>query len=321
MNPAAGASDRTYAPVRGEHAVPALAAPFATSVIIPCRNAAGTIAAAVRTALAQTFPPIEVLVVDDQSTDGSGAIAAAAGARVIRCDRRRYAGGARNLGIAEARGNLLAFLDADVEIGARWLARAVEVFRSDHSVVAVGGRITNGRPGRFGELDLYLNHSEWISGIGRSCTTFPTMAVVYLRDAVGTTRFPETNHGEDTFFAHAVRAGGGRIWFDPTIVIVHMHERLAAKSFWERQIDAGRQLYLTRRALDVPGKILYRAPILLALYPHLWIVLFRMLRHGMITKALKLLPWLAAGETARIIGFLRARRQSQRAVVVRPERA
>jgi hypothetical protein len=79
----------------------------------------------------------------------------------------------------------------------------------------VGGRIINGRPGRFGDLDLYLNHSEWISGTGRSCTTFPTMAVVYRRDAIGPARFPETNYGEDTFFAHAVRARGGRIWFDP----------------------------------------------------------------------------------------------------------
>jgi len=51
-----------------------------------------------------------------------------------------------------------------------------------------------------------------------------------------------------------------------------------------------------------------RFPVLLFLYPHLWIVLARMLRRGMLGKALVLLPWLVAGETARIVGFMRARR-------------
>jgi GT2 family glycosyltransferase len=223
--------------------------------------------------------------------------------------------------MAEARGNVIAFLDADVEIDSSWLARVAERYRTDESVVAIGGRIFNGRPGRYGDLDLYLNHSEWIGSGERAVTTFPTMAIVYRRSAIGPVQFPETNFGEDTFFAHAVRARGGRIWFDPRIRIAHMHERLAAHSFWTRQIDAGRQLYLTRRALDLPGKILYRAPILLGLYPHLWIVLYRMLRQGMSIKALTLFPWLAAGETARIVGFLRARRETLRGVALRPEGA
>jgi len=292
---------------------------FTASVIIPCRNAAGTVASAVRTALAQSLRPLEVLVVDDESTDDSRAIATAAGARVVRCARRRNAGGARNLGIEETHGDLIAFLDADVEVGTDWLARSAEVFRRDGAIAGVGGRIVNGRPGRFGDLDLYLNHSEWIADHGRACTTFPTMAVVYRRDAVGRTRFPETNYGEDTFFAHAVRARGGKIWFDPGITIIHMHERLDAGTFWTRQIEAGKQLYLTRRALALPGRILYRAPILLALYPHLWIVLHRMFKHGMIVKAITLLPWLAAGETARIRGFLSARREALREIGMRPE--
>src|SRR3954447_131105 len=89
---------------------------FCASVIIPCRNAAKTVGAAVRTALAQTLPPVEVLVIDDASDDGSADVASAAGARVIRNEHRRNAGGARNHGMAQARGNLIAFLDADVEV-------------------------------------------------------------------------------------------------------------------------------------------------------------------------------------------------------------
>ena len=291
---------------------------FAVSVVIPCRNAAATVADAVRSALAQTLAPLEVLVIDDASVDGSADAAIASGARVIRCEKRCNAGGARNRGIAAARGNVLAFLDADVEIGPDWLALAAAIFRSDPSVVAVGGQIRNGRPGRWGELDLYLNHSEWTSDRARPCATYPTMAVVYRRDAVGAIRFPETNLGEDTFFARAVQARGGRIWYEPRIRIVHRHERLDWPRFRDRQIDAGRQLYWTRRAMDLPGRILYRAPVLLVVYPHLWIVLGRMLKRGRVAKAATLFPWLAAGETARIVGFLRARRDARRGIEPAP---
>ena len=50
------------------------------SVIIPCRNGERVVAEAVRSALAQTEPPLEVLVVDDASTDGSSEAARKAGA-------------------------------------------------------------------------------------------------------------------------------------------------------------------------------------------------------------------------------------------------
>jgi glycosyltransferase involved in cell wall biosynthesis len=287
--------------------------PIAVSVIIPCRNAAGTIGAAIRTARDQTLPPVEVIVVDDGSTDASVQVARAGGARVERLERRGCAGGARNRGIEVARGDVLAFVDADVEIARDWLERVAHVLR-DPTIVGVGGRIENGRPGRFGELDHLLNHSEWMAGPSRACGAFPTMAVAYRRSAIGDVRFPATNLGEDQFFALGVQARGGRFWYDAGIRIVHKHERLDRHRFWQRQLDAGRSIFVTRAQLDRPGRILVRAPALLFLYPHLWIVLGRMVRAGMIARAVALLPWLVAGETARIAGFLEARRGAFKAL-------
>lgn len=294
-------------------------APFAASIIIPCRNSVATIGAAVRTALAQTPSPIEVLVIDDASSDGSADAAAAAGARVIRLEQRRNAGGARNRGIDEAHGTVLAFLDADVEIAPDWLAIVKEVLASDPSVVAVGGRIFNGQPSVWAELDLLLNHSEWISGDGRPCRSYPTMAIAYRRDAVGQIRFPATNLGEDTFFALTVLAQGGQIWYEPRIRILHKHKRLDRRQFWLRQISAGQQLYWTRRSLDLPGKILFRLPILLFTFPHLWLVAGRMLKQGMVGKSIALFPLLFAGEIARIFGFLSARRADHRGRTLQQE--
>jgi glycosyltransferase involved in cell wall biosynthesis len=292
---------------------------FAVTVIIPCRNSVGTVGAAVRTAFAQTVAPLEVLVIDDASTDGSSDAAREAGAAVRRLDQRSNAGGARNRGIDVAHGDVLAFLDADVEIASDWLALVTEVLASDPTIAAVGGRIVNGRPGLWGDLDHVLNFSEWMSERGRLCSGYPTMAIAYRREAVGDTRFAPTNHGEDIFFAEAVQARGGRIWYEPRIRISHRHERLDGRRFWQRQIDMGRTFYRLRRALDRPGKILFRAPVLLFLYPHLWIVLRRMIKCGMAGRALTLFPWLVAGETARIVGFFRARSEAGTTAMLRPE--
>ena len=88
------------------------------SVVIPCRDAGAFVGPAIASALRQTRPPAEVLVVDDGSTDGSAEIAAAFGdpVRVIGT-RHGNAASARADGAAAAAGRLLLFLDADDLLG------------------------------------------------------------------------------------------------------------------------------------------------------------------------------------------------------------
>jgi glycosyltransferase involved in cell wall biosynthesis len=280
------------------------------SVIIPCRNGERLIGGCVRSALAQTEAPIEVLVVDDASTDGTAEEAQRAGARVLRNNRPRAAGGARNAGIEAARGEVFAFLDADVIAPPDWLARVREDFQRFPQAVAVGGRVQNGRPGMWGDLDLFLNHSEWIDTRGPTEKgLIPTLAIVYKREAVGPVRFVETNLGEDASFGAEVLARGGALLYDPAILMTHRPERIGRDAFWTRQYDAGRTIYRTRVLHDRPGRVLVRWPPLLFLFPHLWIVLARLLRAGRGLRALALLPWLFGGEVARIRGFLAARRE------------
>lgn len=84
------------------------------SVVIPCFNGATFLSDAIASALVQTYPPIEVLVVDDGSTDCSADLAEAFGppVRVVRQPNQGESV-ARNRAFAEARGDWLAFLDAD----------------------------------------------------------------------------------------------------------------------------------------------------------------------------------------------------------------
>jgi glycosyltransferase involved in cell wall biosynthesis len=96
------------------------------SVVIPCFNRERRIAAAIESALAQTAPPSEVIVIDDGSTDRSAAVAASMGppVRVIRSENRGP-GAARNAGIEAARGDWIAFLDSDDE----WHPQKLELQR------------------------------------------------------------------------------------------------------------------------------------------------------------------------------------------------
>jgi hypothetical protein len=135
------------------------------------------------------------------------------------------------------------------------------------------------------------------------------MGIVYRRDAVGDERFPETNSGEDTAFALAVSARGGKLWYEPAIVVTHRHERLDERAFREKQVACGRTIYRTRVALDRPGRVLVRLPVLLFLFPHLWVTIARMARAGYAGRAVTLFPWLVAGEVHRIRGFFEAKRE------------
>jgi glycosyltransferase involved in cell wall biosynthesis len=84
------------------------------SVVIPTYNRAQWLRVAISSALQQTHPPLEILVVDDGSTDNTKEVCAQLGSPV-RHIPQEHAGAAvaRNRGVAEARGDYIAFLDSD----------------------------------------------------------------------------------------------------------------------------------------------------------------------------------------------------------------
>ncbi|HVA45528.1 MAG TPA: glycosyltransferase [Pirellulales bacterium] len=105
------------------------------SVVMPVFNGQAFLAQAVESVLAQTYQPIELIAVDDGSTDASADILAGFGSR-IRVIRQPNAGvsAARNAGIEQARGELIAFLDQDDWWQPEKVARQVELFQTDDRI-------------------------------------------------------------------------------------------------------------------------------------------------------------------------------------------
>jgi glycosyltransferase involved in cell wall biosynthesis len=90
--------------------------PDLVSVIIPAFNAEKTIARAVDSVLAQTYSPVEVIVVDDGSTDGTCDICESYGDKITYIHQaNKGVSAARNKGIQTASGEYIGFLDADDE--------------------------------------------------------------------------------------------------------------------------------------------------------------------------------------------------------------
>ena len=124
---------------------PASPAPL-VSVVVPVYDSEGYLATTLDSAMAQDYPAFELLLVDDGSTDGSGAIARDYAAR--HPDRVRFFvqenGGicaARNTAIAHARGRYIAMLDHDDVWQPSHLSRAVAALESDPGTVMVHSNV------------------------------------------------------------------------------------------------------------------------------------------------------------------------------------
>jgi glycosyltransferase involved in cell wall biosynthesis len=204
---------------------PSTSAPGVT-VIIPARNEAHRIAATVRAVLTQSPPPLEVVVADDGSSDGTGAEARKQGASVLTLTGRGNPAAARNAAARSAKGLLLVFLDADCVPREGWLAAHVGAHQGRRSIV--GGSLAL-PPGVswLARADYYV--SAYHVHPGRRPGLVPNHSPANLsvdRAMFGETQgfteqFPVADGHEELAWQAAAGRAGVPVYFEPQAVADH----------------------------------------------------------------------------------------------------
>jgi glycosyltransferase involved in cell wall biosynthesis len=203
------------------------------SVVIPARNEAEHIGAVVRSVVSQSSRAgaVEVIVLDDGSTDDTARLAQAAGARVIASTRAGEKGNcaaARNLGAAECRGDPIVFLDADCIAAPGWLEQMLLGHERGATVVGGSLDLPPGLPVT-ARCDYYcswyLIHPR--AGAGRIPHHPPTNLSV-RREAFASTAgyathppFYYTN--EERFWQGELMSRGHWFYFQPGARAIHHH--------------------------------------------------------------------------------------------------
>ena len=249
---------------------------YGISVIIASLNSRETISACLESLERQeTRASFEVIVVDS-SNDGTATLVAELfpWVRLFSFNSRKYCGDARNIGISKARGEIIAFIDADCTASPAWIRKLAEAHEAPDS--AIGGAVDNGNPESLVGWGAYFTEfSQWMPG-GSSG---------YMVDIAGANlsykkrlvedygSFIEGTYCSDTEFHWRLEKEGIRLRFDPELVVRHRnidkltdfirHEFMHGRSFARVRVRA-RRFSRARRiayALLIPpvaGKILAR---------------------------------------------------------------
>jgi GT2 family glycosyltransferase len=198
------------------------------SVIVPVYNNPGDLRECLTALAAQSIPEMEIVVVDDASTDDTASVAARLGVRVTRLQKNSGPAAARNHGAREARGEILFFVDADVVPGPRTVDRIVSIFADRRDVAAVFGSYDASprAPGVVSRYRNLLHHYVHQHGQADASTFWAGCGAVRREafNAVGgfdDARFPRPSI-EDIELGQRLRQAGHRILLDKTIQGTHL---------------------------------------------------------------------------------------------------
>ena len=239
------------------------------TVIVPARDAAATLgrclAAIEDNGLSRR--EVEIVVVDDASSDGSSAIAAEYADALIRLpDVPRGPAYARNRGAEVAHGAILLFVDADVELPRGALARIARCFDADPGIAAVIGRYAvqagaTSLPSAYRDARRHFQHGH---ASGPVATFWAACGAIRARAFADVGRFNDWHFSappaEDVELGRRLAARDMRVELLPDLEVRHLHDcsyrDLLARDCWVRGLRVARLLgdmTLRSRPADASG--------------------------------------------------------------------
>lgn len=244
------------------------------SVIIASYNAEKTIETCLESLRNQkTDKEFEIIIVDS-STDDTVILVEKRfpSVRLHRFTERKFCGDARNWGVFVARGDIIAFIDADCVAGSDWVDKIITAHQSSH--LAIGGAIANGNPDSLvGWAAYFCEFSRWM----------PNTPTARMADVAGANmsykrkvfrdigKYIEGTYSSDTDFHWRLQRIGHYPQFEPSILVFHhnidaflkfiLHEFEHGKSFAQVRVSGKgfsklRRLIYTTLFFLIPLKLL-----------------------------------------------------------------
>lgn len=214
--------------------------PPLVSVVMPVFNRASLVGQAIESVIAQRYPHLELIVVDDGSSDGSAAAARGFGdprVKVVELGRNMGHSAARNAGLRAARGDIVAYLDSDNHWDERYVGAIVGAFeelpRAD--ALSTGQYVYRGSERtphalRYGHLNLSLLENQNYIDLN---------AFAHRRAAIaGDGGFDEGLRRFVDYDLVLRIAGTGRLWSVP-LVLSHYHQDRAERTVSKEARFAG----------------------------------------------------------------------------------
>lgn len=262
-----GFAKRRWQPLEDAHPLPSV------SVVIPVKDRAEDLRNCLLSLASLAYPreKLEVIVVDDGSTDDTPAVARELGAVLV--ESGAVGGGpaaARNRGAAVAGGEILAFIDSDCTASREWLMELLPAF-TEAKVAAVGGWVDGMH--HDSALDRYeavmsslnLGRREMSGGAGGDTFYLPSCNLLVRQRAFAAAGgFSADLHvGEDVDLTWRLRDGGWTITYLPQGAVFHAH-RGRLWPFMKRRFDYGTSEGLLQQLHPVRGKKMLIPPMLAA---------------------------------------------------------
>jgi len=244
------------------------------SVIIPVRDGGDAFRRCLESVAASTYAPYEVIVVDDGSTDGSGALAEAHGARVLCHEAPQGPAAARNRGARIASGDVLFFTDADVCIRPDTLERVAEAFAQEPDLAALIGSYDDapGAPNFLSQYRNLLHHYVHQTAQDEASTFWGACGAIRRAVFLAAGGFDESFHRpsiEDIELGYRLKRQGYRMRMAKAIQVKHLKRWTASSivrtDFFQRAMPwSALILRYGRFANDLNIDVAHRVSVALA---------------------------------------------------------
>jgi GT2 family glycosyltransferase len=286
------------------------------SVVIPSYNSAHTISDCLYSLEGQTYSGDVEIIVVDSSADGNVETVATRypDVQLIRLTPKTDPGTARNIGIGKAKGDLIAFIDADCVAASDWLARMAVAHES--SYMAVGGIVKNspGSANLVGCAGYLAEFRDFLPGVDRQeVMHIPTCNISYKSQVFSEYGlfdgkfYPQ----EDLLFNHRLYQRGEKILLDPDIQVCHRH-RTRLRDFLCHQRRIGKATSKVLRDMPLEGSFLAKrrllagctAPLITLVKFARTIRVFSTYEPGFIKERPMVLPIFVLGLVSWAIGFV-----------------